>query len=578
MSRSRAGRPPDRHGGLILAGLCLAAFIISLDTTIVNVALPSLVRETGATTAGLQWVVDAYNLSFAALVLAAGGLSDRLGRKGMLLTGLAVFGLASLAGSFATSTAKLIAARAAMGAGAAMMFPSTLSLLTSVFTGRRERARAIGLWGATTGAGIASGPIIGGWLLEHFWWGSAFLFLAPVAGVVAAAVAATVPTSRDPSTPPVDWRGLVLSASGMGLLVLGVIEAPGWGWTSARTIGTLAGGGAVLAAFAAVEIRTAQPMLEVSLFRNPRFAAASASVAIAFFALQGFIFLMTQYFQAVRGYAPLSTGVRLLPVAAAVAAAAVVGTRLVVRVGNKVVVAGGLTLYCAALAWISTSSQATPYAVIAVKGALLGAAMGLTQAPATEAIMGAVPANKAGIGSAVNDATRLFGGTLGVAASLYSSRLAATLPGGLPGPAAAAAHGSVGGAVTAARALGKAGHAGLADLLDHAGILAFLHGFAGGCIVASAVAAAGALLAASSLPARPRVQPDQAPPGCSPAGSCRPPGRGIHATATRIAPGQRCPSSTPCSPPVRGKIRSHFAPRTGHTERRQRAHEPPADS
>ncbi len=519
MSRSRTGRrPPDRHGGLlILAGLCLAAFIISLDTTIVNVALPSLVREIGATTAGLQWVVDAYNLSFAALVLAAGGLSDRLGRKGMLLTGLAVFGLASLAGSFATSTAELIAARAVMGAGAAMMFPSTLSLLTSVFTGRRERARAIGLWGATTGAGIASGPIIGGWLLEHFWWGSVFLFLAPVAGVVAAAVAATVPTSRDPSTPPVDWRGLVLSAAGMGLLVLGVIEAPDWGWTSARTIGTLAGGVVVLAVFVAVEIRTAQPMLDVSLFRNPRFTAASASVAIAFFALQGFIFLMTQYFQVVRGYGPLSTGVRLLPVAAAVAAAAVAGTRLAVRVGNKVVVAGGLTLYCAALAWISTSSQVTAYAVIAAGGALLGAAMGLTQAPATEAIMGAVPVNKAGIGSAVNDATRLFGGTLGVAvvgsvaASLYSSRLAATLPGSLPGHAAAAAHGSVGGAVTAARALGRAGHTGLADLLDHAGILAFLHSFAGGCLVASAVAAAGALLAASLLPARPRVQPDQVP-------------------------------------------------------------------
>ena len=514
MTQSQTTSRPVRHGGLILAGLCLAAFIISLDTTIVNVALPSLVRELGATTTSLQWVVDAYNLSFAALVLAAGGLSDRLGRKGMLLSGLAVFGLASLAGSFATSSSELIAARAVMGAGAAMMFPSTLSLLTNVFTGRRERARAIGLWGATTGAGIASGPIIGGWLLEQYWWGSVFLFMAPVAAVVAAAVVATVPTSRDPSVPPVDWRGLILSAAGMGLLVLGVIQAPGWGWASARTIGTLAAGVAVLAAFVAVEGRTAQPMLDVTLFRNPRFTAASASVAIAFFALQGFIFLMTQYFQVVKGYGPLATGVRLLPVAGAVAAAAVAGTRLAVRVGNKAVVAGGLTLYCAALAWISTVDQGTSYVLIGTAGALLGAGMGLTQAPATEAIMGAVPPSKAGIGSAVNDATRLFGGTLGVAvvgsvaASLYSSKLAATLPSGIPGRAAAAAHGSVGGAVAAAQALGRAGQEGLAGLLHHAGILAFLHSFAGGCLVASAVAAAGALLAGSLLPARPDARRD----------------------------------------------------------------------
>jgi EmrB/QacA subfamily drug resistance transporter len=522
MAGADVARRATQHAGLILTGLCLAAFIISLDTTIVNVALPSLVRELGATTTGLQWVVDAYNLAFAALVLAAGGLSDRLGRKGMLLAGLGVFASASVAGSFATSTAGLIAARAVMGAGAAMMFPSTLSLLTNVFTGRRERARAIGLWGATTGAGIASGPIIGGWLLEHFWWGSVFLFLAPVAVVVAVIVAATVPTSRDPATPPLDWRGLILSAIGMGLLILGVIEAPGWGWASARTIGTLAGGVAVLATFVAVEGRTRYPLLDVALFRNPRFTAASASIAIAFFALQGFIFLMTQYFQIVKGYGPLSTGTRLLPVAVAVAVAAVLGTRLAVRIGNKAVVAGGLTLYCAALALTATASQGTSYALIALYGALLGAGMGLTQAPATEAIMGAVPPTKAGVGSAVNDATRLFGGTLGVAvvgsvaASLYGSKLATTLPSGLPARATAAAHGSVGGAVAAARAVARTGHAELAGLLDHAGITAFLHSFAGGVLVASGVAAAGALLAASLLPARPRSpedgqRPDPAP-------------------------------------------------------------------
>jgi EmrB/QacA subfamily drug resistance transporter len=509
--------PPARRRVTLLA-LCLAAFIISLDVTIVNVALPTLVRQTGASTTDLQWVVDAYNLVFAALVLVAGSLSDRLGRKGMMLAGLGVFGAASLAGSFCTTAHQLIGARAVMGLGAAMMFPATLSLLTNVFTGRRERAAAIGLWGATTGVGIAAGPIIGGWLLERYWWGSVFLFMVPVAAGVAALAAWAVPTSRDPRTPKTDWRGLILSAAGMGVLVLGIIQAPDWGWGSPRAIGTLAAGAALLAAFAAAEARTAHPMLDIALFRNPRFTAASGSVAIAFFALNGFIFLTTQYFQMVRGYGPLGTGVRLLPVAGSVAVASVAGTRLAVRVGNKIIVGGGLTLFCAALLWISTVSQVTSYGVIAAQMVVFGTGMGLSQAPATEAIMGAVPRHKAGVGSAVNDATRLFGGTLGVAvigsvaASLYTSRLAATVPARLPAPDLATARGSVGGAVIAAQQASHAGFAQLGSQLKDAAILAFLHSFAGGCLVAGAVAAAGALVAIFLLPARPADPATEAGP------------------------------------------------------------------
>src|SRR5690348_5206750 len=206
--------------GLILLALCLAALIINIDVTIVNVSLPSLVRELGATTTNLQWIVDAYTLVFAALILAAGSLSDRLGRKGVLLGGLAVFAAGSLAGSFSTSASELVAARAFMGIGAAAIFPSTLSLIANVFTERGERAKAIGLWGATTGVGVAAGPIVGGWLLEQFWWGSVFLFMVPVAALVAVLIAWAVPTSRDPSTPPIDWRGLLLSTAGMGAIVL----------------------------------------------------------------------------------------------------------------------------------------------------------------------------------------------------------------------------------------------------------------------------------------------------------------------------------------------------------------------
>ncbi len=280
-----------------------------MDVTIVNVALPTLVRSLGASTTQLQWVVDAYSLVFAALVLAAGSLSDRLGRKGILLIGLAVFAAGSLAGAFSGTIAELIASRAFMGLGAALMFPSTLSLLVNVFTERGERAMAIGLWGATTGIGIATGPIVGGWLLERYWWGSIFAFMAIVAAGIAVLVAVSVPRSRDPSTPPIDWRGLLLSAAGMTVLIFGVIEAPDWGWTSLGRLGHVSPGAwRSSAIFVLVEQRTEHPMLDVALFRNPRFTAASGSVAISFFALSGFIFLVVQYFQIREGIHP--TGYR----------------------------------------------------------------------------------------------------------------------------------------------------------------------------------------------------------------------------------------------------------------------------
>src|SRR5262249_49305146 len=323
----------ERRKGLILLALCLSALIINIDVTIVNVALPSLVREPGATTTSLQWVVDAYTLVFAALILAAGSLSDRVGRKGVLLLGLGVFGAGSLAGSFATSSEQLIAARVVMGLGAAAIFPSTLSLISNVFTERRERALAIGLWGATTGVGVATGPMVGGWLLERFWWGSVFLFMVPMAAAVAALIAWAVPTSRDPAAPPVDSKGLVLSSLGMGALVFGIIQAPHWGWGSGETIAAVAAGLAILAMFVRVERGMSKPMLDVALFRNARFTAASGSITIAFFTLAGFTFLITQYFQFVKGYGPFETGVRLLPVAMSIAVAAIFGTRLAVRVG-----------------------------------------------------------------------------------------------------------------------------------------------------------------------------------------------------------------------------------------------------
>ena len=500
-----------RKKPLILVSLLLATFLINVDTTIVNVALPTLVRELHASNSQLQWVVDAFNLFFAASVLAAGSLSDRFGRKGMLLSGLGVFGLASLIGGLLGSSDQLIAARAVMGVGAAMIFPATLSLLTNVFTERRERALAIGMWGAVTGVAIALGPIVGGGLLEAFSWRSVFFAMTPVAALAGVLVFGFVPSSRDPNAPPLDRAGFFLSTATVGLLVYTIIEAPGRGWASTWTLGGFALTALLAAAFVALEQRREQPMLDLSLFRNPRFAAASGSVAISFFALSGFIFLVTQYFQFLKGYGPLSTGVRLLPVASCVAAASIIGARLAVRIGTKAVVATGLVSMSAFYFWVATTSASTGYGTIAAQMVVLGTGMGLTSAPATEAIMGVVPRAKAGVGSAVNDATRLLGGTLGVAvigsvyASLYASRLAGTVPASV----ARTTGRSLGAALGSAGTLARTGHPQLAATIHDAASAAFFHGFHAGDYVAAGVAAAGALMAFALLPAHPTVEVEE---------------------------------------------------------------------
>jgi EmrB/QacA subfamily drug resistance transporter len=497
---------------LILVSLLLAAFVINLDITIVNVSLPTLVRELHAPNSQLQWVVAAYSLVFAALLLAAGSLSDRLGRKGFLLSGLSVFGLASLAGGLTSTAGQLIVARCVMGLGAAMIFPATLSLISNVFTERGERARAIGLWGATVGAAIALGPIVGGWLLEQFGWSSIFFAMAPVAAVGAALVAWSVPTSRDPSANRTDGPGLVLSGAAMAVLIYTIIEAPGHGWGSARSLASFALAAALFGAFIARELKASEPMVDLSLFRNLRFTAASGSVTVAFFSITGFSFLITQYFQFFKGYGPLSTGVHLLPVAISVATASIVGTKLAVRFGTKQVVTVGLFCLGGFFAWVSTATTGTSYLEIAGQMVLGGSGVGLVSAPATEAIMGVVPTAKAGVGSALNDATRLLGSTLGVAiigsvyASLYASRLTAALPSALPAPLARTAHDSAGAALAVAGNLASTGHPSLADAVHGAASHAFFGGFSAGCLVAAGVSAAAAIVTLLLLPAHPAAR------------------------------------------------------------------------
>jgi EmrB/QacA subfamily drug resistance transporter len=494
-----------------LAVICLSVFVISVDATIVNVALPTLSRELGADTAQLQWIVDAYTLVMSGLLLSVGSLSDRYGRRGWLSIGLALFALTSALAAQVDSADALIAARAAMGVGAAVIFPTTLGLITNIFTDPVPRAKAIGLWAAMVGIGVAVGPITGGWLLEHFSWGSIFLVNIPVAALAIVGGLLFVPTSRDPAAPRVDMPGLILSALGITALVYTVIEAPTWGWGSVRTAAGFAFAAVVLALFAQWERRSAHPMLDVSVFANRRFSGGSLAVTAGFLTLFGFIFVITQYFQFIKEYSAFETGVRLLPVAVSIAVASVVGPRLVERLGSTAVVAAGLAVFAAGLAWASTAAEATAYSEIAMQMLLLGGGLGLTVAPATEAIMGSLSADKAGVGSAVNDTTRELGGTLGVAivgsvfASVYSGRLgSASAMSALPADVRSGMQRSMAMAHSVIGHLPAGQAAGVRDAVNHA----FLGGLQAGSLVCAGIALGAAIIVAWLLPAR---EPAQAP-------------------------------------------------------------------
>jgi EmrB/QacA subfamily drug resistance transporter len=484
----------------ILLTVCTAVLAINLDTTIVNVALPSISGELHAGTRGLQWVVDGYNLAFAALVLAAGSLSDRYGRRPALIIGLLGFAAASAAGALVTSSGALVIARVVMGAFAALIFPTTLSIITNTFRDRKERAAALGVWGAVVGVGVAAGPVTGGVLLEHFYWGSVFWALVPIAVAAALAAFLVVPESRDPLVPRLDRSGLGLSVAMLGALTYTIIEGPARGWSSASTLGGFAASAVLLAAFVLTERRVAHPMLDVSLFRDRRFSAASGAVTITFFALFGFIFLITQYFQFIRGYGTLSTGARILPVALSIAVASVVGANLAPRIGTKAVVTAGLISFGSAFLWISTVGVDASYAsVIVPQMILMGLGMGLISTPATESILLVLPPARAGVGSAVNDATRELGGTLGVAvvgslfSSIYAAHLADGLFGGLPAGTLTRAQDSVGAATAVA-----AGSHGLTSALQDA----FMSGLSTSCVVIGLLCLAGALAATVALPGR----------------------------------------------------------------------------
>jgi EmrB/QacA subfamily drug resistance transporter len=496
----------------ILTVLCFGLLVIVLDNSILNVALPTIQKDLGATSSDLQWIVDSYTLVFAGLLLTAGSLGDRFGRRGALQVGFFLFGVGSIASAMATTSGQLIATRAFMGIGGALIMPATLSIITNVFPAE-ERPKAIGAWAGVAGLGGALGPLTGGFLVQHFYWGSVFLVNIPIVIVGVLAGFFLIPTSKDPSAPRLDPLGALLSISGLAVFLYAIIEAPekGWGSTSTIVTGTL--GILLLAAFAWWELHTDHPMLDMSFFRKPRFSAAAGSITLVFFSMFGSLFLLTQYFQFVLGYTPLETGIRMLPFAAAMMIAAPMSAKVVERIGSKITVAIGLGLVTTGLITMIGLQVDTPYANIFWRLMLMSAGMGLVMAPATDSVMGSLPLFKAGVGSAVNDTTRQVGGALGVAiigsvlATTYGDKIG-TFLGGLgeqfTGPQIASAKNSIGavqnGLVPSLRG------AGLHDLAGQVSAVAnqaFVDAVHWGVAVAALATGFGVIMVLVFLPSRP---------------------------------------------------------------------------
>jgi len=479
----------------ILGVLCTSLLLIVLANTSMNVALPTMARQLGLSTSAQQWVVDAYSLVFAGLLFTTGTLGDRFGRKGFLQIGLVLFGLGSAFATFvANSGGEVIFARAVMGIGGALVMPATLSILVNSFPSH-ERAKAIALWSGIAGGGGAVGLVLGGWLVEHFWWGSTFAMNLPMVGIALLVGARILPTSKDPNPSRVDVPGSLLSIAGLGTLVFALIEAPHWGWLSGSTVAALGVGLALLAGFVRWELRAAEPMLDMRLFRDRRFGVSSLGVTMVFLVMFGFFFVVIQLFQLLFGYGPFESGLRMIPFVPVMVVMTTASPRLVQRFGTRIVVTAGMVLTGAGVLVLSGLEASSSYAHVLVGMFVMAAGMGLTMTPMTDLIMSSVPRDKAGVGSAMNDTTRELGTTLGVAilGSLLSSSYASHLPASvqqLPVAARDAVKGSLGGALAVSQQIGGSAGRQLADAAKSAwgsGVhLAFMVG-AGIAFVAAAI-------------------------------------------------------------------------------------------
>ena len=490
---------------LILATMCLSLVLIVATVSSVNVAIPKLAGSSlNPSNTQILWIVDAYALVFAALLLPAGAIGDRFGRKGALQVGLVIFIVSSASCAFMTNAAALIACRATMGIGAALIMPSTLSLLQSAFP-RRERAKAIAIWSGFAGAGGAIGPLMGGFLVEKFWYGSVFLVAAPIAAVALVSSSMLAPASREESAGPLDFGGAALSIVGFGALLASIIEGPERGWSD----GIVAGGFIVAAVcfvgFVFFERRREHPMLDMHFFANRRFAMGSLGISTTFFAMFAMFFVLTQYLQYVRGYSPLASGVRGLPFAVTMIIVSPRAPALAARIGAKRAVGGGMVLLAVGLTTLSFVTLTTSYWYVAMCLVLAAGGVGAAMPSLSSGIVQSVPLNKAGVGSAVNDTTREVGGAIGIAAlgsivnSIYRDHLAPALV-QLPAAAQEAASRNVAGALRVAGGLaqtqGPAAAAQLAEVVRQS----FVDGVHVALRVAAVVVVAGGVVVASRIP------------------------------------------------------------------------------
>lgn len=488
-----------------LIAICLAVTITSIDNTIMNVGLPSIVSGLGASQAQLQWLIDSYTIVFACLLLTMGAIGDKWGRHRTMMIGLVIFGAFSALASFADSANALIVCRGLMGIGGALILPATLAILTNTFEGK-ERSKAIGVWSAVAGIGVAAGPLLGGFLLDHFWWGSIFLINVPICVIAVVMGWFLVPPSKSAhSAQRLDLLGAFFSVVALVGLLYGIIEIPVKGWSSPEVLLAMGFGVAFLGLFTWWELRCDHAMLDLNFFRNPRFSAASMTITINYFVMFGSTFLIVQYFQFILGYSPLKAGVMTAPVAVGLMLTSPQTHKYVARWGTtKVIIAGLVVCSGVMVAYGIESIIASDVGGIVVR-AIFGCGLALTATPATESIMGALPRDRAGVGSAVNDTTRQIGGALGVAVigSLFAWRYHASLTdlSALPADAAAAAQNSIGKAIQVAASLPSDEAASLLDAAKQA----YVSGMRVGVWTCAAILLVAAALTAKFLPSTPGI-------------------------------------------------------------------------
>jgi EmrB/QacA subfamily drug resistance transporter len=497
-----------RRRWVILSVLIVGLLAIVIDNTVLNVALKTIAEPPpgglGASQSQLEWAINSYTLVFAGLLFTFGVIGDRVGRKRMLMIGLVLFGVASLLSAYSRTPEQLIFARAAMGLGGAAVMPQTLSIISNVFE-PAERPRAIGLWAMAVGIGIATGPVLGGLLLDHFWWGSVFLINVPVTAAGAIAAAILVPESRNPEAGSIDYVGVLLSIAGLMLLVFGIVQGGDTdSWLRLDVLGPIAGGLAILAVFAWYEARISHPSLDVRLFRDRRLSASVGALGLVFFGMGGVFFFTSFYLQNVRGYTALAAGLLTVPFAVGQLLLAPRSSRLVGRFGAKAVGATGMFVMTAAVAGYATLGTTTPIWVLGVLFAIQGAAMGIVMPTATAAVMDVLPRERAGAGSALTNTARQVAVALSVAllgsilAVFYRHALSPSLT-GLPAGARGAASSSITATQAVAQQLGTAGRSLLAPAND-----AFAHAMHITTLVAALLVLIGGFVVLRWMPGRPR--------------------------------------------------------------------------